>query len=335
MKMYLILLFLLLMLVHSTVWSQQEVNYNLYQYHLNLTNPAATGTQGAPFLNMSLRSQWLGIQGAPETQAISAGFPHANNRLGTGFSVINDLTFVENQTQFFLDFSYRLPLADDRNLYLGLKAGGTSIRIETNRLETYGTDLVDPFLQGTSGFVPNFGVGIYYTTPHYFLSVSIPRLLETERFRLENEQVTHATDRLHLFASSGFRIRLSEYWDFSPSLLFSYVDAAPTELLVDASFSYDDRFDIGLQASRSGSMGGIMFIHISEGMKMGYAYITSATDKVNQFSSGTHEIVLKIKLNEGVGGDSRKASFTNELKTQPQAREEKVGTKNKNNELFE
>ena len=28
--------------------AQQEVNYALYRYHLNLINPAA-GTQGAPF----------------------------------------------------------------------------------------------------------------------------------------------------------------------------------------------------------------------------------------------------------------------------------------------
>ncbi len=97
-------------MLHTTlVWAQQEVNYTLYRYHLNLINPATTGTQGASFLNTSLRTQWVGIEDAPETQAISIGRPHANNRLGTGFSVINDRTFVENQTQLFFDFPIVYP----------------------------------------------------------------------------------------------------------------------------------------------------------------------------------------------------------------------------------
>lgn len=333
--MYFILVVLVLMFIHSMGWAQQEASYTLYRYHLNLINPATTGTQGAPFLNMSLRTQWVGIEDAPETQAISIGRPHSNNRLGTGFSIINDRTFVENQTQLFLDFSYRLPLDNNRSLFLGLKAGGTSIRLKTQGLQTYGSSVDDPLLQSTTGFVPNFGVGLYYKADRFFVSVSIPRLLQTERFRVENEQVTVATDRPHLFASTGLRARLSSNWEFTPAVLLSYVEAAPMELLVDASFSYQNQFDFGAQYTRSGGIGGIASLKISDGFQLGYAYVTSAIDQVNRFSSGTHEIVMKIKLNEGAGNFSRDASFTNELATQSQAREEKVGTRNKNNELYE
>lgn len=335
MKLYIILIVLCSMLYHSSGWAQQEVSYSLYRYHFNLINPAATGTQGAPFLNMSLRTQWVGIEDAPETQAISIGRPHSNNRLGTGFSIINDKTFIENQTQLFLDFSYRLPMDNNRSFYLGLKAGGTSIRLKTQGLQTYGSSIADPLLQSTTSFVPNFGVGFYYLSDRFFLSVSIPRLLQTKRFRLENEQVTVAADRPHLFASAGLRLPLSSDWKFTPTVLLSYVEAAPIALLMDASFSFQDQFDFGVQYTRSGGIGGIASLKISDGFQLGYAYVTSAVDQINQFSSGTHEVVLKVKLGESAANLSREASFTTELETQSRVKEKKVGTRNKNNEFYE
>ena len=295
----------------NKIKAQQEVNYRLYRYHLNLVNPAATGTQGGAYLNASLRTQWVGIDGASETQAISFGTPNKKDHLGVGFSIINDNTFIENQTQLFTDFSYRLQLAPEKNVYLGIKAGGTSIRIDASRLRTPEGVAVDPYLQSTSNFVPNIGVGFYYKTPKYFLSASIPRLLNTERFSLDNGQVTHATDKPHLFVSTGIRFRLTDQWDFYPSVLFSYVKAAPIDLLGDISFSFNQAFDLGVQFSRSGAIGATSLLKINDGFQLGYAYTTSLQDQVNRFSNGTHELVLKIKLR--AVNPEFESSFINEV----------------------
>ena len=295
-KMISTAVFLLCLLCTTWVLAQQEVNYNMYRYHLNLINPAVTGTQGAAYANFSLRTQWVGIADAPETQAFSAGTPNKRQRLGTGFSVINDKTFVENQTQLFADFSYRLPLDNERDLYLGLKAGGTSIRLHADRLKTYGSVLPDQFLTSQSSFVPNIGVGLYYKSPTYFVSLSIPRLLSTERFRFDDGQVSRATDRPHFFGSVGGRWALTSNWEFIPSALFSYVSAAPFDYFLNASVAYKATWDIGLQYTRGGGLGGATFFRLSSGTKVGYAYVTSAIDQVSRFSKGTHELVVKFKL---------------------------------------
>ena len=117
------LLALLLCMACWKATAQQDAFFSLYRHHLNIINPAAAGTQEGNYLNMSLRSQWLGIDGAPETQAISYGMPTNGNRVGIGFSLINDQTFIEKQTQFYANFSYRLPLSDHLDLFLGLCAG--------------------------------------------------------------------------------------------------------------------------------------------------------------------------------------------------------------------
>ena len=316
-----------LFLGNNEIKAQQEVNYRLYRYHLNLINPATTGTQGGSYFNASLRSQWVGIAGAPETQAISFGTPNKKDRLGTGFSIINDKAYVENQTQLFADFSYRLQMDTDKNLYLGIKAGGTSIRIDASSLSTPEAGAADPFLQSTSSFVPNIGVGFYYKTPRYFLSASIPRLLNTERFRYDDGQVTHATDKPHLFVSTGVRFPLNDQWDFYPSAMLSYVAAAPIDLLGDVSFSFNRNFDFGAQFSISGAMGATSLIKISEGFQFGYAYTTNFQDQVNRFSNGTHELVMKIKLS--AVNPEQESSFINEAEEDKSLKEKRIGTKNK------
>lgn len=319
----------LFFLCSFVVMAQQEVNYNLYRYHLNLLNPATTGTQGGTYLNMSVRSQWLGVDDAPETQALSIGSPNKRDRLGTGFSIINDKTFIERQTQLFADFSYRLPLRDDRDLYLGLKAGGTSLRLRADRLKTYSGEN-DPYLQSTSSFVPNFGVGLYYKTPSYYLSVSVPRLLNTERFRREDGQVSMATDRPHFFASTGLYLYLSSDWDIVPAAMLSYVEAAPIDYVFDLGFSYQKRFDFGVQYTYAGGFGATTSFFLGDGAQLGYAYVNSSQDQVNRYSGGTHELVLKFKLGEH--NAARVSTFTTISRTKKRKGEKRIGTKNKNNQ---
>ena len=81
-----LLTFLVAFLVHA----QQDPHVSLYRYHMNMINPAVSGIKEASFLNMSLRSQWQGVQGAPETQVVSFGTPTRSERVGLGINVIHD-----------------------------------------------------------------------------------------------------------------------------------------------------------------------------------------------------------------------------------------------------
>lgn len=112
----------------TSLWSQQDPHVSLYRYHMNMINPAVSGIKNAPFLNMSFRSQWQGFEGAPETQIISFGTPTKGERVGLGLNVIHDKTFVEEQTLIFGSFSYRLPLNEELDLFLGIQAGTNGYR---------------------------------------------------------------------------------------------------------------------------------------------------------------------------------------------------------------
>ena len=124
---------LLIFLMAIELSAQQDPNYTLYVYNMNLINPAYAGANNSTDLGVNIRSQWSNVKGAPETQSFIFGTPIGNN-LGVGLSIISDKTFIEKQTSIAADFSYHLKLSDNHNLYFGLKAGFNSYNANTEGL---------------------------------------------------------------------------------------------------------------------------------------------------------------------------------------------------------
>ena len=239
---------LLALLLCMACWkgtAQQDAFFSLYRHHLNIINPAAAGTQEGSYLNMSLRSQWLGIDGAPETQAISYGMPTNGNRVGIGFSLINDQTFIEKQTQFYANFSYRLPLSDQLDLFLGLCAGANGFSINAAGLDVYGTATQDPNLMNFSRFNPNIGAGVYLKSENFYFSFSVPRMLSTERYKNQNGLVTSAKDRAHFYTTTGFRVPVTKDWEWIPSVVLRHVKDAPALLSLNMGAAYKKQFELG------------------------------------------------------------------------------------------
>ncbi len=97
---------IVVLLLFATVYAQQEPNYSLYRYSMNVINPAYAGADGNTSITANLRSQWINVQDAPETQSFFFATP-LGKRVGIGISVVSDQTFIEKQTSYNIDFSYQ------------------------------------------------------------------------------------------------------------------------------------------------------------------------------------------------------------------------------------
>ena len=86
------------LLLFSTLYAQQEPTYALYRYSMNAVNPAYAAVNGESMLTTNLRSQWIDVDGAPETQTVFFSTP-LTEKLGIGLTIINDAVFVENRTR--------------------------------------------------------------------------------------------------------------------------------------------------------------------------------------------------------------------------------------------
>lgn len=274
--------------------AQQQNSYTFYRQNMSLVNPAFTGAEGQTTFTGLFRSQWQGVKNAPETQAFSFGTT-AGKRVGLGLSVENDRTFVEKQMTVNVDFSYMLPMSEDLTLFLGLKAGGNFYDVNTAGIETWNYD-VDPSLVGLSRFNPNVGVGAYLRHKDFYLSLSAPRILESERARADEGLVTSAADRPHFYLSGGYDFDLNESLILKPSVMLRYVKGAPVSADFTALLNIERSFEIGAAYRTDRAISGLAMVQVVEWFDFGYAYESSLRSELQNVNNGTHELMVKFKL---------------------------------------
>ena len=311
--------FVFILLCASFSFAQQDVHLALYKYHTHIFNPAVFGSEEGSFLSTSYRSQWTGVQDAPRIQAISLGFPSGEKRAGYGFLVTNDQTFIEQQTRFYANYSYRLPL-NKGNLYLGMSAGGNSFSVNFNSLNNL-ESIGDSQFQNFSRFNPNIGVGVYLQKERFFLSLSVPQLLATKRYKEAQGSVTTARDRPHFYAISGVEVPINEDWSWVSSGLLRAVSDAPLSAVVNTGASYR-RLEITLGYQINAGITGTFMIREMQnsGFALGYSYQAPTAGVINSLTGGNHEILLRIRL--------AKEKTPQEFIEEETKDETRVGTKN-------
>jgi len=279
------------LLVVNTLYAQQDPSFTLYQYNMNVINPAYAGINEMTEANLYFRSQWVNLEGSPETQSFSIGIP-VNDKIGVGLSIVNDKVFVLNETDAYIDFSYRVQVSDNTNLYLGLKAGGSFINIDLNSLGI----MNDPvFTENVSRFNPNVGIGFLLKGDKFYATLSAPSLLKSKRYEKDGIRVTNATDELHMFAGAGYTLNLNDNIDFIPSFMSRYVAGAPISLDLTTTFDIYNKVELGLSYRIEESVSVIGLFKLGDWLHIGYAYEMTTTE-VNDYGDGTHEVILQFKF---------------------------------------
>lgn len=288
---------ILALLLSGAFWgrAQQDPSFVLYRYNMNLVNPAFAGADGTE-LGVNIRSQWAGVEGAPETQTLVFGTSVGKN-VGLGLSVMNDKTFIEQQVYLALDFSYQLQLNDDTSLYLGLKPALDSYDANTQGLVTYGIQ-ADGSLNNIDGrFNLNVGAGALLKGKDYFISLSVPKILTPDRLEQRDGMARLGVEKVHAYLAGGYDIPLGGgNTVFRPTAMVRYVDASPLSVDLTALLAFNDRIELGGGYRVDESISGIFIFQISKGAALGYAYESAFESPVRRQDNGTHEIMLHLNL---------------------------------------
>lgn len=278
----------------QVIYAQQESLFSFYREHLNLVNPAFVGVDQSTQLMTSLREQWTGIEEAPSTQALSFMTP-LGKKLSIGLSYVHDRVFIEKQSFIAIDFSYQVTLNEKLDLFMGIKAGGNNYEVNTTGLQTYNI-IADPALAPISRFNPNFGVGFYLKHDKYYVSLSTPRLLNTERAKNEDGFATVATDRAHFYLSTGYNFELNNRWSLLPSTMVRYVNGSPFSIDFTLSASLADSFFLGTTYRTDQTLVFLTKIKLQQRMYLGYAYEYITQKELLGRANGSSEFFLQFKF---------------------------------------
>ncbi|MFD0864054.1 type IX secretion system membrane protein PorP/SprF [Sungkyunkwania multivorans] len=297
-------LFVLALLSNVGIHAQQDAQYTNYMYNTMAYNPAYTGSRGVLSAFLLHRSQWVGLDGAPTSQAFSINSPLKYEKVGLGLSIVNDK--LGPSQEFIIDgnVSYTIDVSDRARLAFGLRLGFSIIDVDFSKLNLQfpdGTPVNDPsFFQNIENrFAPMIGPGLYYYSDNYYLGVSAPNLIQTEHFQEELVQPSSTTfiakERINYYIMGGYVFRFGEDWQFKPAALAKVVGGSPLQIDLSANVWYKEKLSLGLAYRWSAALSALVGFQVSDGLMIGYGYDADTTELGN-FNSGSHEIFLRFEI---------------------------------------
>jgi type IX secretion system PorP/SprF family membrane protein len=273
-------------------FAQQDPQYTQYMYNTINVNPAYAGSRGMTSIFGHYRTQWVGLDGAPETATVSVNAPVGKN-VGLGFSVINDRIGPMDNSSFAADFSYTIPTSERWKLALGIKAKATLLNVDYNKLHIRRAN--DYMFQNNiqNEFSPNIGAGAYFYSDKSYIGLSVPSFIETDHY--EHNELAVVKERLHFYLIGGHVFNLSYDWQFKPAAMIKTVSGSPLQVDVSANFLYNQVFTIGAAYRWDASVSALLGFQVTKGMFIGYSYDMETT-KLEDYNSGSHELFLRFDL---------------------------------------
>jgi type IX secretion system PorP/SprF family membrane protein len=279
------------------VFGQQDPMFTKYQFNSLVFNPAYAGSNEHLTINAIHRQQWLGFDGAPVTQTLSAHTPLKGERVGLGFSALHDKIGPTETIHFAGAYAYRMQVGKKKNMKLSLGLQASIANWHGDWLNITVEQGTDPaFQQSVTRWLPNFGAGAYLYGKKFYLGLGCPQLLEHRLREQESESIDfYGKTYRHWYTSVGYVLPLQgDQIIFRPSVLLKTVGlfssankdgqpqkiGAPTGLNIDASLFFRQLFWIGttyrtsLQSQKSSSDSVDFWVswHFRNGLRLGAAY---------------------------------------------------------------
>jgi type IX secretion system PorP/SprF family membrane protein len=286
-----ILIFALMLTCYSG-FAQQDSQYTQYMYNTININPAYAGSRGVMSVFGLHRTQWVGLDGAPTTNAFSLNTPINNSNLGVGFSLVNDRIGPTSDNTISADISYTIPMNEVYKLSFGVKASGNIFNLDTDKLDPAQAN--DPNLQNFNNeFSPNFGAGVYLHSDKLYLGLSVPNFLQDSKYN--DNEVAVFQERMNFYFIGGYVFDVSQSIKFKPAVLTKMVAGSPLQVDASANFLFFDKFMLGGAYRWDAAVSALAGFQVTDGLFIGYSYDMETT-QLRRYNSGSHEVFLRFEL---------------------------------------
>jgi type IX secretion system PorP/SprF family membrane protein len=323
-----------LLVVVIGMQAQQRPHYTQYILNQYILNPAISGIENYTDVKVSLRDQWVGLNGSPSTtyftihapigkkdyrtSSTSYEIPGQNPRgqyywenytaaephHGMGFSVINDHTGSYSRFSASASYAYHLGLSPTTNLSGGFSAGITKVSIDKSKNDFGGGDPSDPATgSAISGNLtklkPDISVGFWLYSRDYFVGLSAQQVMPQELAFVDDAGIV-TKGRLvpHVFLTAGYRFLMNEDVNAIPSMMVKYINNSSKnnfQIEANVKLQYRDLFWVGGSYRHDDGYAAMIGLNMGNTFNVGYSYDFTMS-QLKTVSRGTHEFVVGFLL---------------------------------------
>lgn len=308
-KLYLLPIVLGLM-VSGSMDAQQIPLYSNYFFSPFIYNPSYSGKDGVTEASMMHRRQWSGIEGGPETSALTINGALNKEKVGYSVYAFNDRTDIIQRTGVYGSYAYHVQLSRTNFLSFGASAGymNNSIDFDKIRVRDEYDALLYPNLR-RGNFDLNVGFNLNINGFH--IGAAVPQLLGApiEYSANYNGPVEYSLIRHFVFnAQYDWEIQ-GDNRVLSPIIMVRTAMNVPTQIDAGAIFNMKEYGYVGAMFRSDYAITANLGIHLTEQLTAGYAYDFSTNTYGTSFGT-SHEFMLTYRF----GSDSDDERIRREIR---------------------
>lgn len=306
--------FLLTLSLATKVHAQQRPLYSQYMLNQYIINPAYTGISDHYVASTNYRYQWVGIEDAPRTYALTVHGPGRSGNYGLGGSLYNDVTGPTSKSGMYLSYAYHFQVSQSQMVSMGLSGGIMQYKVDGTKVTVF--DPGDQVLTNSrlTTLIPDFGWGVYWhQKDKFYLGISTPQFIQSRISFTENGIKSPSILTVHYFLNGAYTFDLGDNFDVEPSFLVKY--SYPTDVQVDGGARVIFRKFIWLGAvyrTQDAISAIVGFNTPNDQLSFGYSYDLTTTNLSN-YSFGTHELMVTAKFGKKKAyasrGKAKKSEF--------------------------
>jgi len=299
-----------LLLISKEISSQISPVYSKHYNYEQFINPAITGRDHYPLVNIAHKRNWIGTKHAPNsicaggsfrlgefnfytpTKMLNRGWFLSKDRMGFGGFLMNEQNGPLNQFFASVTYAYFLPRNTNHSaeLSFGLSAQLKHVNVNEGLLEP--SQPGDPELANLDKlpYQADGGFGIYFHTQQFHAGGSVNELFHTQSPLDDIRYYSNTTD---FFFQTGYKFYL-RHIDLEPSVFLGRIDRDPIYYYSQIKLFYQNYnwLAIGFKSTRS--------LLVSLGFRVGrlhlaYGYEQSVSS-LSHYFSGSHEVMLGLNI---------------------------------------
>lgn len=284
-------------------------------------NPSVCGITKSIDVSLIGRTQWIGITGHPNAQAISLSSYVPSLSGGLGIFVLNNQQGVQRNTYTMLGYSFIAGKKNNR-FGIGVRGGIIQSSIDGAKLRAPDGDYSGSIINHNdnllpintvSSIAPDFYVGIFYLNKFMNIGFAGSHLLQPAlKFSAANGDLTANLER-NILTSISFSINKNKDISFKPSAIVKYnFNELQTESSLLVGYKNLGWVGVGYRGFDSNAKDaaiGFLGINLNSDLSVGYAYEYSLS-KLSTANDGSHELVIHYSTSLTKPAKPEKVIFT-------------------------
>ncbi|MCM4168171.1 hypothetical protein KCTC52924_03729 [Arenibacter antarcticus] len=288
-KCYIGIIVLFFLFGGGRLMAQQLPQYTQYMYNTTTINPAYVNENNRMDATLSYRAQWIGIEGAPETKALTVS-GIINNRIGLGLNIYKDNIGPSTEFNANAIFSYYLNLSKKIKMSLGINAGVNFLEMDYSKGSYYDEDDILFSYDDYFNVLPAIGAGVFVFSENWYVGFSVPSILLKQSNVVSDKNLI--TRDHHFYFIGGYVVDISAALKLKPSVLVKLIDNAPLTIDTSLNVLFLNKFTLGASHRLKDSYSALAGFQISRNLFMGYSYDYNISD-IGDYNQGSHEIIIK------------------------------------------